>query len=352
MKLTLFLSFLLLAFCVSVAQIRKPAPNPPQSDEPPLIPLTEAERALDLKSIVTNQPDFVADEVFFYGEGFGGLSARRHIAKKGNRFFVDTGHVKVIKERNKEIRLNDYDKTFEETPIGSEFVLGNGQPIHVQSLASQDGVSFVALGTQVIDGHRCVKIQAKIPNQTAEVFLYAAEDLKYLILVAQVLNSPRGAIQRLQNVSLDVPDGLVEIPAGYTPQPKHKWSRLDSAIVTYDGKPGVHSSVFRADNGNELFVTLYEPHPASGSPFPWHYLVFLREQTVEVAYQGLLITQDGKLAWDANVQEAFSNGDNKPDTAHYPCHQENCPSTKVSANSVQFPSVYFVDRKSVVRVTW
>jgi len=65
------------------------------------------------------------------------------------------------------------------------------------------------------------------------------------------------------------------------------------------------SSVFRSDNGNELFVTLYEPHPATGLPLPWHYLVFLKEQTVEIGFQGLLITQEGKLAWDANAREAF-----------------------------------------------
>jgi len=352
MKLTLLLSCLLLASCVSVAQVRGPTPNPTPSDEPSLAPLTPTERALDLKSIVTNQPDFVADEVFFYGEGFGGFSAKRHIARKGNRCFVDTGYVKIITEPGKEIRLNDSNKTFEETPIGSEFVLDNGQPIDPQTLPSKDGVTFIALGTRLIDGHKCVKIQAKIPNQRAQVFLYAAEDLKYLIVAAQVLNPPRGAIQRLQNISLDVPDGLVEIPPNYSPLSKHKWLRVESAIVSYDGKPGKNARVFRSDDANELFVTLYEPHPATGLPLPWHYLVFLKGQTVEIAFQGMLITQDGKLAWDTNAREAFSNGDDKPSKGNYPCHVQKCPRTIVGTNFVQFPSVYYDDRKSTVRVTW
>jgi hypothetical protein len=349
-RLLLITSALLLAVAsLTTAQVRKTKPT--AQDEQPLIPLTDAERTLDLKAIVANQPDFVADELFFYGEGFGGFSAKRHVARKGTHYFADTGFVKFIVEPGKVIRLDDRNKTFEETPIGNEFVLGNGQPINPTDLASQKGATFVGLGTQTIDGHKCLKIEAKIPDQKAQVFLYAAEDLKYLIIAAQVLNPPRGAIQRLQNISLNVPPTLVEIPAGYQPLAKHKWSRVDSAAVTYDGKPAKDFSVFRSDDGDQLFVTLYEPHPDTGLPLPWHYLVFLKEQTVEIAFQGTLITGDGKFAWDTNAKEAFSNGENKPDNQHYPC-EGKCPKTSAGANFVTFPSVYYEDRKSIVRVTW
>lgn len=339
----------LLAIGVATAQVRNA--KPATQEEQPLIPLTDAERALDFKAIVANQPDFVADEVFFYDEGFGGFSAKRHVARKGNRYFVDTGFVKFIVEPGKEIRLNDRNRTFEETAIGTELVLGNGHPIDPTDLPSQKGATFAGLGTQIIDGHKCLKIEAKIPDQQAQVFLYAAEDLKYLIIAAQVLNPPRGSIQRLQNISLDVPPALVETPVGYKPVAKHKWSRVDSAIVTYDGKRAKDFSVFRSDDDNQLFVTLYEPHPNTGLPLPWHYLVFLKEQTVEIAFQGTLISGDGKFAWGTNAKEAFSNGENKPDNQHYPC-EGKCPKTIVGTNSVHFPSVYYDDRKSMVRVTW
>ena len=333
------------------AQVRKATPETAQ-DEPQVTPLTDAERALDLKSIVAGQPDFVADELFFYSEGFGGFSAKRHVARKGDRLFIDTGLVKIIHAPGKEIRLDDRGKTFVETPVGSDFVLGNGHPIDPTHLALQQGVTFVGLGTLTIDGHKCLKIEAKVPNQKAQVFLYAAEDLKYLIIAAQVLNPPRGSIQRLQNISLDVPNGLVEVPPDYRPLPKHRWSRVESAMVIYDGKPGKDFSVFRSDDGNQLFVTLYEPHPNTGRPLPWHYLVFLKEQTVEIAFQGTLITTEGRLAWDANAKEAFSDGENRPDKESYPCEGRKCPKTIVGTNSVQFPSVYYEDRKSLVRVPW
>ncbi len=86
----------------SNAQSRKSSPTPKPSDEPILTPITDAERALDLQSIVANQPDFVADESFFYNEGFGGFGAKRHVARKGNRYFIDTGFVKIIVEPNKD----------------------------------------------------------------------------------------------------------------------------------------------------------------------------------------------------------------------------------------------------------
>jgi len=231
-------------------------------------------------------------------------------------------------------------------------VLGNGRPLNPQMLASQKGISFIALGTQTIDGHKCLKIEAKLDGQNSQVFLYAAEDLKHLIIAAQVMNPPRSSVQKLQNISLEVPSQLVEIPPAYKPLPKHKWVRVDLAKVSYDGKPQKNYSVFRSEDGNQLFVTLYEPHPNSGSPLAWHYLVYRKEQTVEIGFQGLLITSKGDFAWDTNEKEAVSNGDNTPDKDSYPCKGRKCPKTIVGADFVQFPSVYYEDRKSIVRVTW
>ena len=333
------------------AQVRKSNPSA-TPEEPPLRPLTDGERALNLKSIVANQPDFVADEVFFYSEGFGGFSAKRRVARKGDSYFIDTGQVKVITKPGKEIRLYDGSETYEENTVSSEFVLRTDETIDPKLLASQNGATFQALGTQTIDGHQCVKIEATLPDQKVKVFLYAAEDLKYLVIAAQVLDPPRGAIQRLQNISLDVPAALVEIPPSYHPIPKHKWSRVGSAKISYDGKPAKNFSVFRSDDGNQLFVTLYEPHPATGLLLPWHYSVFLKEQTVQIGFQGMLVTQDGKLAWDPPATEAFSSGDNTPQSNSYPCQGSKCPKTIVGTNSVEFPSVYYDDRKSKVRVSW
>lgn len=316
------------------------------------MPLTEAERVLDPKSIIANQPDFVADEVFFYGEGFGGFSAKSQVARKGSRYRIDTGVVVVITEPGKpSIRLYAGSKTFEETIANQGPPLGSGQPINPQALAYREGVIFTSLGTQVVDGHKCLKIEAKSSGQSAKIYLYAAEDLNYLVIAAQVLNPPRGAIQRLQNISLKVPDSLFEIPSGYKRLPKYRWERVDAAKVTYDGKPHNDFSVYRSHNG-DLFVTLTEPHPATGVLLHWHYLVWLKEKIVEVAYQGTLITSKGEFAWQSEEKEAFSTGDSTPDRGSPPCSERGCPKTVVGTNYVQFPSVYYEDRKSMIRVAW
>lgn len=322
------------------------------NQEDDLQPLTEEERSLNFQKLLSNQPDFVADEIFFYNEGFGGISGKNRVAKKGNRYFVDTGYVKVITEDNRAIRLDDSNKTFDESVIREEIVLNNGLPLNPQTLAKQENIKLIPLGTQVIDNHKTIKVEAKLKNQTSQVFLYFAKDLNYLITVIQVINSQRSSVQRLQNISLDVPNGLVEIPSDYKPIPKYKWSRVDSAKVFYDGKLQKKYSIFRSEDGNQLFVTLYEPHPVSGTPLPWHYLVFLKEQTAEIGYQGMLITDEGELAWESKAKEATSSGENKPNKSDSLCESKNCPKTTVGTNFAQFPSVYFEDRKSIVKVTW
>jgi hypothetical protein len=351
----LFLTWFLLLSSHNSPHAQK-VPKAPSRDkapaEPTLLPLTEAERALGFKSIMANQPDFVADELFSYSEGFGGFSDKSRVARKGDRYFIDTGYVKIITEPGKKTWLNDKGKTFKEESISSEFALRAGDPIDPKILASQKGATFIGLGSQMVGGRRCIKVEVKIPDQAAQVFLYLAEDLKYLVVAIQVLNPPLGGLQMLQNISLNVPSRLVEIPPDYRPLSKHKWLLVDSANISYDGKPGNDFSVFRSDDGNQLFVTLYEPHPDSGAPMPWHYLVYLKEKTVEICFQGMLITAEGKWAWKTKAREAFSDGDYKPNRDRYPCDWRKCPKTIVGTNFAQFPSVYYEDRKSMVRATW
>ena len=320
--------------------------------EDDLQPLTEEERSLDFQKLLSNQPDFVADEILFYNEGFGGISLKSRVAKKDNRYVVDTGYVKVITEDNRVIRLDDSSKTFDESVIKYETILNNGLPLNAQTLAKQENIKLIPLGTQVIDNHKTIKVEAKLENQTSQVFLYFAKDLNYLIIVIQVGSSQQSSVQRLQNISLDVPNGLVDIPPDYKSMPKYKWSRVDSAKVFYGGQLQKEYSVFRSADGNQLFVTLYEPHPDTGLPWPWHYLVFLKEQIAEIGYQEMLITNEGELAWESKSKEATSSGDTKSDKDNPLCESKKCPKTVVGTNFVQFPSVYYEDRKSIVKVIW
>ncbi len=329
-----------------------PSPATRQESEPPLLPLTEAERALNLLLLLSQQPDYMAEERFFDVEAHGGFSAKRQVARQGLRQMIDTGFVKILLEPGKEFRLDDKSKTYEEIPVRENLILGNGRPLDVSLLVRQEGLRLSALGTQMIDGHKCLKIEAKLRNQEAQIFLYAATDLNYLVIAAEVIKSPRRSMQRLQNISLQVPAHLLEIPPDYHPLPKFKWVRVASAQILYDGKEQKDGSVFRSEDERLLFVTVEEPHPNSGLPLAWHYVVYLSEQKVEIGYRGMLLTKQGDWAWATNESEAISNGENKPKKDWSPCQNRKCPKTIVGPNFVQFASVYYEDRQSLIRVSW
>jgi hypothetical protein len=105
----------------------------------------------------------------------------------------------------------------------------------------------------MLGNHKCIKIEAVRKDKPEKIYLYAARDLKNLIIVAQVLNPPRGFVQTLSNISLEVPDSLVAIPPDYKPIEHDRWTKVETAKVIYNGKPSKDYGVFRAPGG-ELFV--------------------------------------------------------------------------------------------------
>ena len=99
------------------------------------------------------------------------------------------------------------------------------------------------------------------------------------------------------------------------------------------------------------FVTLKEPHPASGALLDWSYLVFPKKEFVQVGYQGTLETTKGEFAWKTDATVATSRGEIQP--GHSPvCDKKGCPKLVATSNSLLFPSVYWTDRKSMVKVVW
>ncbi len=223
---------------------------------------------------------------------------------------------------------------------------GAGRPFNPKMLASESDIAFTALGTLIIDGHKCIKIQATRKNSPEKIFLYPAEDLKYLIIVAQVLNPPRGSVQKLSNISLDVPDSLFEIPSDYRGIEHRRWTKVENANIRYGGKPSKDYGVFRSPT-DELFIWVNDAR------YSWHYLVRLKEATAETAFQGMLVTRDGKYVWQTNEKEAFSGPDNQsPKDRLDTCKGRGCPKVIVTSNSVKFPSNDYDKDKSLIEVTW
>jgi hypothetical protein len=309
-----------------------------------LTPLTPEERALDPREVILHQPDFVADLNFFVGEGFGGYGGAERLARKGNRYREESQFWIFIGEVGKpSARLFPRSKSYDdfESPRGGS---ADSTPINPSALAKEEGVSFTALGTRVIDGHNCLKIEATRHGKPEKFYFYAARDLKNLVIVAQIVEPKRNTLQRLSTISLDVPDSLVHIPSDYKPIEHDRWVKLENVKVTYGGKPSKDFFVFRAPGG-QLFVLVND------APYPWTYLVHPREASVETAFQGLIVTRSGEFIWQTKETQGFSQiyyRTPKPDDAEKKADRR----VIVKRNSVTFRSNDYEKNKAMIEVRW
>lgn len=308
-----------------------------QQGEPPLLPLTEAERKIDLRTLVEDQPDFHAVENYFSARDISGFSAAFKVARKGKQYRTDTGMVIVITELNKpRIRLTD-DKTYEEGVGNHRPFISATVSLNPTDLLGYEDISFEGLGAIELDGSRLLKIQAKSKGFQPEVYLYADPRQRNLITIVQIIAPQRRSIQRLQQVSFDVPPAFFDL-AGRKPLPKFEWKKVASAKVTYRGKEVPNGMVFR--HGDYLFVHAGEFD---------HFFLDLKNGIADtVVFQGLLAAKDGRYIWTTNETEALSIGDL---TKIIDPKCDSCVTFKGEGNSVSLPDP---DRKVQVllRVDW
>jgi hypothetical protein len=210
-----------------------------------------------------------------------------------------------------------------------------------QALALEQDVTFTALGTRVIDGHDCLKVQAVRKGKPEKFYFYAARDLKNLVIVAQIIEPSRTTLQRLANISLEVPDSLVQIPPDYEPIEHDRWTKVETATVTYRERVAKDATVFRAPAG-QLFIRVND----------WTYLVRPKEATVETAFQGLLVTRSGEFVWQTNENEAYSQTHYRNPRPRSKWEKEVDRRVTVKANSLTFRSTDYERNKAMIEVRW
>lgn len=308
-----------------------------QPKEPVLVALTESEKSLVPRDILLKQPDFTATESYFSAREISGFSASSKVARKGGKYRTDTGFVVVLTEPNKPtIRLNQ-NKTYEEgVGVWRPYVSATS-PLNPADLLAFDDVTFSALGTVEVDGSKLLKIQAKSKEFSQEVFLYADLGRKNLITIVQVLSPQRSSIQRLLDISFNVPQELFDI-SGYTKLPKFKWDKVASAKVVFEGKPVPAALVFRHENFMFVHVAQFE-----------HFLIDLKKKIADtVVYQGLLLAPNGAYIWRTTEIEAISIGEPE---GHMKPGCDSCVKIQTDANSFTIP-----DRRKTstaqLKVTW
>jgi hypothetical protein len=190
-----------------------------------------------------------------------------------------------------------------------------------------------------------LKIEATRKGKPEKFYFYAARDLKNLVIVAQIVEPKRSTLQRLGNISLDVPDALVQIPSDYKPIEHDRWVRLETAKLSFGGKASKDFVVFRAPGG-ELFVRVND------APYPWDYLVRPKEATVETAFQGLLVTRSGEYVWQTKESEAFSQTSYRKPRPPSEWEKEEDRRVIVKPNSVTFRSTDYKKDKAMIEIRW
>jgi hypothetical protein len=310
-----------------------------------LTPLTDDERSLNLRDVILNQPDFVADFGFFVGEGFGAYSWANRLARKGTRYREESQFWTFVGDVGKgTARLYPQAKVYDdmEPPHGitAERILFNPS-----ALAKDSDASFTGLGTLQIDGHNCIKIKVVRAEKSQEIYLYLARDLRNLAIAAVVIEPKRSITQSLHNISLEVPDSMVQIPSEYKPIEHDRWTKLETAKLTYKDKPSKDFGVFRAPGG-ELFIWIKDAY------YPWEYLVRPKQGTVEIAFQGLLVTRSGEYIWRTNETEAFSQLGYRVSRPRAAYETEEDTHAAVTPNSVKFRSRSYERDKAMIEVSW
>ena len=159
-----------------------------------LSPLTEDERLLNARDLILNQPDFMADLSYFVAHRVSGHGFAQKLVRKGNRYREESEFWIFVGELGKpSARLFPKAKVYDDyvPPHGGSL---DDPPIDVAAVARETDVTFTALGTAAIDGHHCIKIEARRKSTQDKYYFYVARDLKNLAIVTQLIQPNRNTI--------------------------------------------------------------------------------------------------------------------------------------------------------------
>ena len=168
------------------------------------------------QKILAAQPDFVADEISGDFETMGGTTFPFKLAKKGEWYRTASDLAVVFSSAEEpDVRYFLKAKTFDLPPRDKAMRAWHSHAQFPAILAQDQTVNFETVGDETVDGHPCAKIRVTKPNNNdgVVVLLYAAKDLKNLVVLTEVTRPDRRQTFHLRNVSFDVPDNLFNVLA-------------------------------------------------------------------------------------------------------------------------------------------
>lgn len=143
------------------------------------------------------------------------------LVRKGKRFREESKFWIFVGEIGKRTaRLFPPSKSYDDMePLRGESMNEGGLLANPSILLADGGTTFTALGEGKIEGHDCIKIEATRKDRPEKTYLYAARDLKNLVILTQIVASEKSTTARLTNITFDVPDALARFarhPSSWT----------------------------------------------------------------------------------------------------------------------------------------
>ncbi len=86
--------------------------------------------------------------------------------------------------------------------------------------------------------------------------------------------------------------------------------------------------------------------------YPWEYLVRPKQGTVEIAFQGLLVTRSGEYVWRTKEMEAFSQTGYRVASERGAYETDEDRRVAVGPNSVKFRSRSYEQDEAMIEVVW
>lgn len=367
-----FLAVLLPAIFIAFGLVA-PAQDWQRENDPPLLPLTAEEQKLDPRKIIAEQPDFVADQEGGYvGGSRHAILFKRKIAKLGNRFAVIDGFWTTVTDLGKSVlSMNGNEREYEFLTIGNfeDRIL---EACDFRELLSLPNATFSIRGRRVMYGRSCLEIEVSNifeDDPERKLWLLSDPQAQNLIIAFRSFNEHNVTLLHLSNISFKPPRELFEIPPGYSEIEKFEWKRVKSAKVFFGGTLDKDAFVFQNQAG-VLFVRVFEPHPNTGSPYPWEYLVFPKsEKEIRVwtsVFQETVVTASGDLL-SATDDVGFSrefltldsqeSGDEAPQSdSPSPAKKSDGPKPRGGVQNgkrwVEFPSLDYRTNRTIIRIEW
>lgn len=355
----LFIAILLSASFVASGLVAQ-AQEWQRENDPPLVPLTAEEQKLDPRKIIAEQPDFVADQEYYYRGPRDAVSFQRKVGKAGTRFGIFSDVQSAITDLGKsKIILDHGQRQFERLTL-DDAEERSVEDSDFRELLSRPKAVISIRGRRLVRNRMCIEMEvANVSEEdpSRKLWLWVDTDRKNLIIGFRTSNQANELNCFLSDISFKPSREMFEIPSGYVEVEKFEWKRVKVARVVLDGRSNDGASIFRNSEGTLLARIV---RPGSGQDFGHddeeYFFIFLGGHPVKVEKADFLdLESSSGGAIDNRVDNAFSKWIPEPEGKPV-CGEPDCPAPRMGDRDggkwVEFSAPAFRKNRVAIRVEW